>query len=145
VVVGDATTLPPADGQLTIIVGVDGSGANADSVNTIARIAGELGARTVPVLSVNTGASTSRDKYGAHLLHEDEAAAIAARLPNSEPLETINAGPVDGLIDAATEWNADLIAIGTRGHRTLTDLFAGQVTRHLIDHSPRPVLVSPHH
>jgi nucleotide-binding universal stress UspA family protein len=145
VVVGDNARLPNVTGPLTIVVGVDGTSSNADSVNSIARLAGELGARTIPVLSVNTGVSTTRDHYGSHLLHEDEAAAIAKRLPNSEPVEIINESPVTGLIDAASDWNADLIAIGTRGHRTITDLFAGQISRHLIDQAPTPVLVAPHH
>ncbi len=145
IVVTDTTPLPNSTGPLVIIVGVDGTSANADSVNSIAHLASDLGARTIPVLSVNTGSSTTRNNYGAHLLHEDEAAAIAKRLPNSEPIETINESPVTGLQYAATKWNADIIAVGTRGHRTLTDLFSGQVARHIIDHATTAVLIAPHH
>ncbi len=145
VVVGDDAPLPNPSGQLVFIVGVDGSSANADSVNSIARIAGDLGARTIPVLSVNTEASTTRNHYGSHFLHENEATAIADRLPNSDPFEVMNDSPVEGLIEAAREHNADLIAIGTRGHRTFVDLVAGQIARHLIDHAPTAVMVAPHH
>ncbi len=145
VVVHDSAPLPIANEPMTIIVGVDGTSANAESVDGIARLAADLGARTVPVLSVNTGVSTTRQLAGAHLLHQDEAEAIAKRLPNSESIEILNESPVQGLIDAATDWNADLIAIGTRGHRSFTDLFSGQISRHVIDHATTGVLIAPHH
>ncbi len=144
-VVHNASSLPTGSDPLTIVVGVDGTSANAESVNGIARLAADLEARTIPVLSVNTGASTTRLIHGAHLLHQDEAQAIAEALPNSEPIEILNEGPVHGLLDAATNWNADLIAIGTHGHHSFTDLFSGQISRHVIDHATTPVLIAPHH
>ena len=144
VVVDERSPLPDVDGDLVLVVGVDGSEANAESVDTIARIATDLRAKAVPVLSVNTGESTTRDHYGSHLLHEDDAAAIAALLPGDAQLRTINESPVQGLIDEADEVDALLIAIGTRGHWKLGDLFAGQITRHVIEHAHRAVLVAPH-
>ena len=143
VVVSDSAPLPSDDGPFRMIVGVDGSEANADSVNGIGRIAKDLNAVTFPVLSVNTMASTTRDHYGSRLLHQDEAEAIASRLPNAEQLRTINESPVAGLIDAAEDIDADLIAIGTRGHRGFSDFFAGQLTRHVVEHSERACTREP--
>lgn len=144
IVVKPESPLPDPEAEMTIVVGLDGSSANADSVRPIAGLATDIGATTVPVLSVNTGASTSRDHYGSHLIGEAEARAVAETLPGGKPFRTINESPVDGLIDAAEEDDAICIAIGTRGHRSLSDLFAGQLSRHLIHHSRRAVLVSPH-
>lgn len=144
VVVNPASPLPALDGHLAIVVGLDGSQANADSIKTIASIVADSEAVGVPVLSINTGASTTRDHYGSHLIGEDEARAVAERLPGDQPLRMINESPVAGLIDAADDVDAFCIAIGTRGHRGLFDLVAGQVSRHLIHTSDRAVLVSPH-
>lgn len=143
-VVGDKADVPSLDSPLTMVVGVDGSHANADSVAAIADLAVDLEATAIPVLAVNTGASTTRDHHGSTLLHQSEAEAVAARLPGQQALRTMNESPVQGLLDAAEEHDADLIAIGTRGHWTLGDLFAGQITRHVIEHAKVPVLIAPH-
>ncbi|MFV0259767.1 MAG: universal stress protein [Acidimicrobiales bacterium] len=140
----DGTYRLPSDDPVTIVVGIDGSLANEAAVDWIAGLAAELGAATVPVLSVNTGASTSRGHHGTHLLDEKAAAEVAARLPGRPSLENINEAPVTGLLDAAKEHDAAMIAIGTRGHFSLDDLFSGQITRHVIHRSDRPVLVVPH-
>ncbi|MFV0523414.1 MAG: universal stress protein [Acidimicrobiales bacterium] len=140
----DGTYRSHLDGPVTIVVGIDGSLANEVAVDWIAGLAAELDATTVPVLSVNTGASTSRGHHGTHLLDEKAAGEVARRLPGSPPLENINEAPVAGLLDAAEEHDAAVIAIGTRGHFSLDDLFSGQITRHIIHRSHRPVLVVPH-
>lgn len=145
-VVKDDAQLPADDGaRLTIVVGVDGKEANADSVDAIGHLAEALGAQTVPVFAVSTGVSTTRNHYGSQLIHEDDAKAIADRLPNATQMRLINESPIEGLIDAANDADAALIAIGTRGHLDLSDLFAGQLGRHLIAESDRPVLIAPHH
>lgn len=144
VVVGDQATLPSTDRPLTIVVGVDGSSANADSVQAIGVLAKDIGARTIPVLSVDTGASTTRDNHGSHLLHRADRLATADRLPKTAPSAAVDDSSVQVLLDAATEWDADLIAVGTWGDRAPIDLVDDQVARHLIDHSSRPVLVCPH-
>lgn len=148
VVVHPDSAIPGPDHRYTIVVGVDGSEANVDSVAAIAALATDLDAKTVPVMSVNTGASTSRaqyNDYGARLVHQDDAERIAASLPNHTAVETPNRNPVDGLLLIADEVKADLIALGTRGHVGFNDLFAGQISRHLIAKSHRPVLIAPHH
>ena len=144
-IIGNDAHIPAEEKIFTIIVGTDGSAANADSLNTISTLAKDLQARTVPVLAVYTGASTTRGHYGSRLLHQNEAELIADRLPNHDELRLLNDYPVDGLLDAAEDVDADLIAIGTRGHLDLSDLFAGQIGRHLLARSHRPVLIAPHH
>lgn len=148
VVVRPDTALPPHDHDFTIVVGVDGSEANADSVTAIAQLAESLYAHTIPVMAVKPGSSTGRgafNRHGALMVDQDDAEAIVSKLPNNEPIETPNCGPVDGLLLVADERNADLIAVGTRGHLGLSDLFAGQIGRHLITRSHRPVMIAPHH
>lgn len=145
VVVGDQAPLPELDKPFPVVVGIDGSDANADAAKAIGVLTEAVGATVIPVFAVNTGASTTRDHYGSRLLHEDEARAVAATFSSAEPLRTVNEMPVQGLVDVARTEAAGLIAIGTRGHWGVVDLLAGQIARHVIDRAPCAVLVSPHH
>lgn len=49
----------------------------------------------------------------------------------------------DGILDAADEWNADLIIMGTNGRTGLDHFFSGSVAEGLIRRSKAPVLVIP--
>jgi nucleotide-binding universal stress UspA family protein len=135
-VVGDDAPLPEIHGRLTMVVGVDGSRANADSIEKIAVLAEAIDARTIPVLARAPGAVGHR--------REVDPATSAARLPGDEALETVHARAGDALLGAADRHDADLIAIGTRS-RDGHDLGAlGETTRNLVDRSARAVLVCPH-
>jgi nucleotide-binding universal stress UspA family protein len=144
-IVPDRAPLPPPAEPMTIVVGVDGSDANAESVRLIGELSKSIGARTIPVFAVLTMASTTRNHYGSRLVHQSEAEDIASQLPDAEPLQTPNEDPVRGVLDVVGWEKADLIAVGTRGHRSFGDLFSGQYVRHLVDHAPVAVLVAPHH
>lgn len=142
VVVNDSAPMPRPT-ELRFLVGVDGSETNRDAIEHIARIAAEFGAETVPVLSVYTGASTTRD-HDTRLVGEAEAREVAGLLGEDQTLHVINEQPVQGLNDAAKEFDCDLIAIGTQGHRSLLDIFAGQFARRMLEHAERAVLIVPH-
>ncbi|HUA77441.1 MAG TPA: universal stress protein [Acetobacteraceae bacterium] len=56
-------------------------------------------------------------------------------------------GPVDGvvgagLLAAATEFNADLVAMGAYSHSRLRQLILGGVTRHVLEHARLPILMN---
>lgn len=46
-----------------------------------------------------------------------------------------------GIGDRAKEWGADLIVIGRRGHRNISEIFLGSVSNYVIHHAPCSVLV----
>ncbi len=46
-----------------------------------------------------------------------------------------------GIGDCAKEWGADLIVIGRRGHRSISEIFLGSVSNYVIHHAPCSVLV----
>lgn len=143
-VVPDDAPVPGPQDPWTMVVGLDGTEANAEALDGIARLARELNARTVPVLAANTGVSTSRDRYGARLAGEPEAEAELAALPGAEPLREVNEPTVSGLLDVAAEEDAALIAVGAQGHHRLSELLTGTVTHRLATRAHRAVVVSPH-
>lgn len=48
--------------------------------------------------------------------------------------------PSSKICDMARNWDADIIVIGRRGHRGLTELFLGSVSNYVMHHAPCSVL-----
>ena len=46
-----------------------------------------------------------------------------------------------GIGDRAKEWSADLIVIGRRGHRNISEILLGSVSNYVIHHAPCSILV----
>ena len=46
-----------------------------------------------------------------------------------------------GIGDRAKEWGADLIVVGRRGHRNISEIFLGSVSNYVVHHAPCSVLV----
>lgn len=60
-----------------------------------------------------------------------------------EPTSVLRRGRAAAEIVAeATDWQADLIVVGSRGHNALSTLLLGSVAEEVIDRSPIPVLVA---
>jgi nucleotide-binding universal stress UspA family protein len=51
--------------------------------------------------------------------------------------------PAQGIADVATEIDADIIVVGTRGHSPVTGVLAGSVAQRLLEVAPCPVLAVP--
>lgn len=49
--------------------------------------------------------------------------------------------PGTQICDLARSWSADLIVLGRRGHRGLTEMLQGSVSNHVLHHAACPVLV----
>ena len=50
--------------------------------------------------------------------------------------------PASVIVDEATEWRADLIVTGSRGHGEIASMLLGSVSSEVVDHAPCPVLVA---
>jgi nucleotide-binding universal stress UspA family protein len=57
----------------------------------------------------------------------------------------VSHGPAQDIVDVAREVDADLIAVGTRGHSPIAGLLLGSVTQRLLHIAPCPVLAVPAH
>jgi nucleotide-binding universal stress UspA family protein len=49
--------------------------------------------------------------------------------------------PSLAICDRASEWGADLIVLGRRGHKGISELLLGSVSNHVIHHAPCSVLI----
>ena len=142
-----------------ILLGEDGSPSAAAAADTIRRWSVLHGAR-VRVLSIadidpqwnpwlrgdalREAHATSAAKL--HEQHEALAGETAARL-HKAGLQT-ESGVEDGspahrLVEAAVNWDADLIVVGSHGRSGLGPLLVGSVARAVLYHAPCSVLIVP--
>jgi nucleotide-binding universal stress UspA family protein len=73
---------------------------------------------------------------------------VAAEWRQKYPGLTIHADvrrghPVDGVVTAAAEYDAQLLVVGTRHHTRLTSFLVGSVTRGVLHHATCPLAVVP--
>ncbi len=69
-----------------------------------------------------------------------ESTGVTAEL---RVISAIAGGPAQVIADVAREQNADVIVVGTRGHRQIASLIIGSVTHKLLHMTPCPVLAVP--
>jgi nucleotide-binding universal stress UspA family protein len=83
-------------------------------------------------------------QIGVDLLHVGEKAPRVRTLSASEPTlppVMLRSGPVvDAIVQAALEFEADIIAMPTAGHHGVLDALRGSTTERVIRHAPCPVL-----
>ena len=142
-----------------ILVGEDGSKCAAAGVELLRRWSVFHGG-SVRVLSVGDddarwnpwlrGAarqeSDSAAAVQAHAAREALAQATASTLRGAgmqaEALVQ-DGSPAHRLIEAAADWDADLIVVGSRGHSGLEQLLVGSVARAVLYHASCSVLIVP--
>ena len=133
-----------------IVVGIDGS---EDSKRALAWAADEAslrGCRVKAVLCWSYLGLTGTD-MGVGTTEEDAKAAIEATVADALDEESravvdvtpVNDLPVAGLLDQAAQ--AELVVVGSRGRGGVKGLVLGSVSRTIVERSPVPVVVVPHH
>lgn len=48
----------------------------------------------------------------------------------------------DAIVDVASEWGADLVVVGSRGHSMLESVLLGSVSQAVLDHAKFPVIIA---
>ena len=114
---------------------------------------GEPGAPEPPfVLGVDYGADISQELWESYreqrYLYEQAQVNHLAELARSAESQgvtaeyTFNGGNPGRLIcELATNWDADLILMGRRGHSGLSELVMGSVSNYVMHHAPCSVLI----
>ncbi|MBU1424858.1 MAG: universal stress protein [Gammaproteobacteria bacterium] len=148
--------LAPAHGQIApggrlerIMVATDGSEFSAGAVQTAVELARATGARLYI-----TGIAVYNPEYASTVpgieqtalakARADVAAAVAVAADlNHVEVVVESADPYLGIVEAAEEYNVDLIVMGRRGIRGLARDVLGVATARVIGHAPCSVLVAP--
>jgi nucleotide-binding universal stress UspA family protein len=134
-----------------IVVGTDGSSGAEAAVHKVIEIGKGSGA-TVHVVCTYPGRSTL-ERIGLTAKTDPvDMRGVAADVVARDERRFREAGfdvekhvregdPADTLIDIAQEKDADLIAVGARGHSALRRFALGSVSAKLSHHSPTSVLI----
>jgi nucleotide-binding universal stress UspA family protein len=141
-----------AGGQELVVVGVDGSEASVAALAWAAHYASASGARVRALLAwhypgavggppVEKAPDSVRDQTEKQeQVTLDTAVAKAIPGQAAEVETSIGYGhPAQVLIDASKE--ADLLVVGSRGHRAFTGMLLGSVSLHCVTGAACPVVV----
>ncbi len=138
-----------------VIVAVDGSTTSEHGLREALRLVKETGALVQAVFVIEDFIPFQVSQQDAETLEEDwdHSATLvlsqAARLAADQGLE-IETRAIrtdakrsigEALTDYAKEWSADLIVMGTHGHRAIKQVFVGSVAESVIRTSDVPILL----
>jgi nucleotide-binding universal stress UspA family protein len=132
-----------------ILVGYDGSEAGAKAFNTALELAGQHGAELY-VLSVARPPDIGDDveteavienslEYHRKLL--EPLKQVVAKGHVNSLFEVVVGHPAEQIIYHADQYGADLIVVGDRGRSKFARLLLGSVSKQVVEHADRPVLV----
>jgi nucleotide-binding universal stress UspA family protein len=132
-----------------IVVGVDGSANSKTALAWAADLARALDAEVVAVHSVGllerfaSGQQDSADATDARRLFDtDWCAALDDPAVRSTRLLR-DGSPVRVLLDAAEEFDAGLVVVGSRGLGGYPELLLGSTSTQVAQHCTRPVVIIP--
>ncbi|MBP0622940.1 universal stress protein [Cupriavidus consociatus] len=140
-----------------IVVAVDGSSTSVLALAEAIRVAAPGGATVLALYVVDTGTlmfdvgyydpsqlQKAFEESGKRALQDAAQQLSAAGVPHETRLVSEAAVPGDigaSINDAARQWGADLLVIGTHGRRGVRRLVLGSVAEAVIRQSTMPVLL----
>jgi nucleotide-binding universal stress UspA family protein len=135
-----------------ILVATDGSAAAREAVEFGIDLAKHEGGEVLLVhvaplshmVSMNGFGLMGSVPYEPTRLDEkvlDDAKAVAEEHGVPATTELLRGDPADEIVAYANTMDIDLIVVGSRGHRALASALLGSVSRGILAHSKRPVLI----
>jgi nucleotide-binding universal stress UspA family protein len=134
-------SVPVEDAPLRILVGVDGTPDSEEAVEEVARrawpegtsvlVVSALGEMFIPPAMLGTDFSDWFEEGGARKMLEKASSEAVSTLERSGLLASAsirNGAPAPTLLQTASDWGADMIFIGARGHRYLERFLLGSVS-----------------
>lgn len=122
-----------------ILLATDGTSSSETATAEAVRIAAVQGARLVVVCAAGRGAERTLAARVSSVLADAEARAAAAGVP----CETVVAegAPSECIPEVAAACDAGLVVVGTHDRGPVGRLLNGSVSRSVLRHCERPVLV----
>jgi len=140
----------------TIVVPTDGSALSDKAIEAAIKFAQIAGSKIIGisvseprhVSNMSDGSSTvDADRYAKSMLEAAQAnvnkiaqAAQAANVP-CQTLVAQSVNPYEQIVNAAKEFQADVIVMASHGRKGLSALFVGSETQKVLSHTTIPVLV----
>jgi len=135
-----------------ILIATDGSAAGREAVEHGVELARHEGAEALLVhvaplshmVSMNGFGLMGYVPYEPTTLDEkvlDDAKAVAEEQDVPATTELLRGDPVHEIVAYADARDVDLIVVGSRGHRALASALLGSVSRGILAHSKRPMLI----
>ena len=142
-------TSPQSTHQPVVVVGVDGSSSSTAALRWAARHARLTGA-TLHALTTWTYPRAYGFEMGlpedyrpdqdARRAQREALAAVSEELEGVTVREDVVEGASAAVLTEATE-HADLLVVGTRGHRALSGMILGSVSQYVATHAHCPVVI----
>jgi nucleotide-binding universal stress UspA family protein len=135
-----------------ILIATDGAAGGREAVEQGIELASATGAEATIVCVRRSPHPILGDPYyqralNAEFAHArevvDEAAKRAAEVGVEAEPEILEGDPADEIVQLGRLRNADLIVVGSRALGPLTGTLLGSVSRGVVHHADRPVLVVP--
>jgi nucleotide-binding universal stress UspA family protein len=134
-----------------IVLGLDGSELSDRAIPVAQELATVQGARieVVHVRELMVGraggypVNPDEDEIEAKIRRQVDDLNKAGTPASLHLVTAVTHGPAHEIADVAEEVDADLIAVGTRGHAPVAGLLLGSVTQRLLHIAPCPVLAVP--
>jgi nucleotide-binding universal stress UspA family protein len=134
-----------------VVLGLDGSDFSDRAIPVATELAQKDGGRieVVHVRELMVGraggypVNPNEDELETKVRQQVEQLNSAGVKTKLHLITTAGQGPARAIADVADEVDADLIAVGTRGHAPVAGLLLGSVTQRLLHISSRPVLAVP--
>jgi nucleotide-binding universal stress UspA family protein len=134
-----------------LLVAVDGSDGSNAAVEEALALAADLGAALTFAYVRRPPSLLLGDPFYQHVLTGDfakacsavtEAMEAAAAVGIEAESEILEGDPCDEIVSLADNRGADLIVVGSRGYGALAGALLGSVSRAVLQHAHRPVLVA---
>lgn len=135
-----------------ILIAIDQSTFAAHAADVGAELASQLGAEIAFITVVDPAEARAVADSGVSaadwlvILKRDAKsllnAFVARRDMTPPPLQFLEEGkPAAKVVDAARNWPADLIVMGTHGRNAVANVLLGSVAQAVLRHAPCPVMV----
>lgn len=138
---------------MKVLVAVDGSAGSKEAVRQVGQLIAP-GRDAVafyyspPTLKFPVGATPSPETQSqwrtkiTEAVFDDATQLLPAAARGSVQRIVGTHAPKEGILAAASEFGADLIAVGARGVGLIAELLLGSVSNHIVRHAEVPVLVA---